>query len=111
MADTGPILVRPAWRHAAWCAIVLLVCGGALPQASGELLVREFREALAAVQPHLEPGEWTGRVSGQEDRRHPEFGYIKVQTTSARDRYAGRVFVLEKSEQGLKVVVVFGWLE
>jgi hypothetical protein len=78
---------------------------------SGELLVRDYREALAVARSVARPDENLNEMLTHPDPKDRDFGVLTVETSFMSDRYRHRVIYLQKSEGRFRVVGIGGWIE
>jgi hypothetical protein len=77
---------------------------------SGELLVQDYRDAIAALKPSLETDEHPSLLRTHSNPKDTHFGFLTVQTTYGWDRERGRVVYLQKADRSFKVVGVSYWI-
>ena len=77
---------------------------------SGELLLQDYREALAVLKPSLQTDEHPSLLRTHSNPKDTDFGFITVRTTYGWDRERGRVVYLQKVDGSFKVVGESHWI-
>jgi hypothetical protein len=78
---------------------------------SGELLVQDYRDALATLKSFVRPDEHLGNIQTHPNPKDTHFGFLTARTSFESDRYRGRIIYLQKVEGHFKVVGESGWIE
>jgi hypothetical protein len=78
---------------------------------SGELLLQDYRDALAALKAFVRSDEHLGNIYTHPNRKDTHFGFLTARTSFESDRYRGRIIYLQKVEGRFRVVGESGWIE
>jgi hypothetical protein len=78
---------------------------------SGELLVQDYGDALAAVKSSARTDERPGLMLTHTNPKDTHFGFLTVRTSFESDRYRGRIIYLQKVEGHFRVAGASYWIE